>query len=160
MMKVLPGPKTPLSGTWQLKRSESKFSVGEPPTQLELRILEERDGIRYQSASVTADGQKHGANYFARPDGYDYVVTGSPNYDHTSIEETNLHKVHQAMRIAKLRKKLNEHVYLVETKRGRHVMGKATYIISADGKTMVRDGTAKHANGETVQYHEVLEKVE
>jgi hypothetical protein len=160
MMRDLPGPKTPLSGTWRLNREQSKVSVGELPTQLELRILEERDGIRYQSASVTTDGQKHGANYFARPDGYDYVVTGSPSYNHTSIEETNLHKVHDAMRIAKLRKKLDEHVYLTQTKLGREVVGNATYIVSTDRKTMVRDGTLKRENGETVKYHEVLEKVE
>jgi len=160
MMKELPGPKTPLAGTWRLNREQSKLSAGEPPTQLELRILEERDGIRYHSASVTTDGKKHGANYFARPDGYDYVVTGSPNYNHTSLEETNLHKVHDAMRIAKLRKKLDEHVYLMQTKMGRDVVGKATYIISTDRKTLVRDGTVKHENDETVQYHEVLEKVE
>jgi hypothetical protein len=159
-MKTLPGPKTPLSGTWRLNREQSKVTPGEPPTQLELRILEERDGIRYQSASVTTDGQKHGANYFARPDGYDYLVTGSPAYNHTSLEETNLHKVHDAMRIAKLRKKLDEHVYLTQTKMGREVLGKATYIISTDRKTLVRDGTLKRENGETVQYHEVLEKVE
>jgi hypothetical protein len=160
MMKVLPAPKTPLSGTWKLNREQSKFSIGEPPTQLELRILEERNGLRYQSASVTTDGQKHGANYYGRPDGYDYIVTGSPTYDHIVIEETNLHKVHDAMRIAKLRKKLDEHVYLIDTKMGRDVIGKATYIISGDRKTLVREGTVKHANGETVQYHEVLEKIE
>jgi len=160
MMKVLPGPRTPLAGTWKLNREQSKVTPGEPPTQLELRILEERDGIRYQSASITVDGQKHGANYFARPDGYDYLVTGSPAYNHTSIEETNLHKVHDAMRIAKLRKKLDEHVYLTQTKMGREVTGKATYVISTDRKTLVREGTAKHADGQTVQFHEVLEKVE
>jgi hypothetical protein len=160
MMKVLPGPKTPLSGTWRLKREESKVSAGDLPTQLELRILEERNGLRYQSASVTPDGQKHGANYYARADGYDYVATGSPTYNHVSVEETNLHKVHDAMRIAHLRKKLDEHVYLVESKMGREVVGKATYIISGDRKTLVRDGSVKHADGQTVQYHEVLEKVE
>jgi 3-keto-disaccharide hydrolase len=160
MIRALPGPRTPLAGTWRLNRAQSKETPGELPTQLELRILEERDGLRYQSASVTADGQKHGVNYFARPDGYDYLATGSTAYNHASIEETNLHKVHDAMRIAKLRKKLDEHVYLTQTKMGREVIGKATYIISTDRKTLIRDGSLKGASGQNVEYHEVFEKVE
>jgi hypothetical protein len=160
MMKVLPDPKTPLAGTWRLNREQSRFSVGEVPKQLEIRILEERDGIRYQSASVTADGQKHGANYFARMDGYDYVLTGSPTYDHVSIEEINRHEVHEVLKFAKIRKKPDEHVFQVETKKGREVIGKATYTVSADRKTLTREGNSKQASGEMLQYKEVLEKVE
>ena len=160
MIKVLPPPKTPLAGTWRLNREQSTFSVGEVPKQLEIRILEERDGIRYQSASVTTDGQKHGANYFARTDGYEYVLTGSPTYDHVSIEEINRHEVHEALKAAKIRKKTDEHVFQVQTKQGREVIGKATYTVSADGKTLTREGTSKRESGEVLQYREVLEKVE
>ncbi len=160
MMKPLPPPKSPLAGTWHLNREQSKFSVGEPPTQLEIRILEERDGLRYQSASVTADGQKHGANYFARPDGFDYRITGSPTYDHVSIELTDAHYVHQTLRVAKVRKKLDDHTYLVETKMGREPIGKAYYTVSPDGKTLTREGTTKHEGGQVVEYKEVLQKVE
>jgi hypothetical protein len=160
VMKHLPGPKTPLVGTWRLNRDRSKFSVGEPPTKLEIRIEDETNGIRYQSASVTADGQKHGANYFARLDGYDYRVTGSPNYDHVSIEQIDRNRVHEALKTAKIRKKNDEHVYSIETKMGRESIGKATYTVSADGKTLTRTGTTKHADGQTLQYTEVLEKVE
>lgn len=160
MMKPLPGPKTPLAGTWRLKREESKFSIGEVPTKLEIRILEECDGIRYQSASVTADGQKHGANYWARADGNDYVLSGSPTYDHVAIQEIDHPPVHEAVEKAKFRKKPDEHVFQIENKKGREVIVKATYTVSAGRKTLTREGTAKHDNGEVLQFKEVFEKVE
>lgn len=160
MMKVLPPPRSPLVGTWRLNREQSKFSVGELPAKLEIRIEEERSGLRYQSQSTTVDGKTQGANWFARPDGYDYVLTGSPNADHVSIEETDQHYVHDALRVAKIRKKRDEHVYLINTKLGQDVTGRAVYTVSADRRTLVREGTAKHANGEILQYHEVLQKAD
>ncbi|HWZ31964.1 MAG TPA: DUF1080 domain-containing protein [Bryobacteraceae bacterium] len=158
MMKMLPGPRSPLAGTWKLDREQSKFSVGEPPTQLEIRILEEGNGLRYQSQSVTADGQKHGANYFFRLDGYDYRMTGNPAADHVAVEALDQHYVHQGMRTARLRKKFDEHQYQVVTKNGREVIGKATYTVSADGATLTREGSTKHADGQELQYKEVLHK--
>ena len=85
-------------------------------------------------------------------------MTGSPTADQVSIEETDEHYVHEALRVTKIRKKADEHVYIVKTKNGREVVGNAVYTVSADGKTLTREGTAKHANGEVLQYKEVLEK--
>jgi hypothetical protein len=160
VMKELPGPKSPLVGTWHLVREQSKTSAGEPPTQLEIRIEEERSGLRYQSESTTTDGQKHGANYFFRPDGYDYRVTGAPAYDHVSVELTDAHYVHTALREAHLRKKKDEHIYLVQSKMGPKLIGKAYYTISPDGKTLTREGDTVHADGQKVEYKEVLQKVD
>ena len=160
MMKPLPGPKSPLVGTWRLDRAQSKFSVGELPEQLEIRIEDERGGLRYQSESTTTDGKKHGANWFARTDGFDYVMTGSPDADHVSIEETNQHYIHDALRVAKVRRKRDEHVYIVNTKLGSASIGNAVYAVSADGRTMTREGTAKHADGQALQYKEVFQKAD
>lgn len=160
MVRALPPPKSPLVGTWRIDRPASKFSVGEPPTQLELRILEERNGLRYQSESTTADGQKHGANYFARPDGYDYRMTGSPTTDHVSIEETNFHYVHDGLRMAKIRKKRDERVFLIDTKMGTTLIGHAVYVVSPDGKTLTREGSTTHADGQKLEYKEVLRKAD
>jgi hypothetical protein len=158
MMKQLPGPKSPLVGTWRIDRAASKFDVGSVPEKLELRIEEERSGLRYQSQSTTQDGKTQGANWFARTDGFDYITTGNPNADHVSIEETNEHLIHDALRVAKVRKKRDEHVYLIKTKRGAEVVGDAIYTVSPDGQTLTREGTAKHANGEVLHYNEVLHK--
>jgi Domain of Unknown Function (DUF1080) len=160
MIRALPGPKSPLVGTWRIKRDQSKFSAGEPPAQLEIRIEEERSGLRYQSDSVTTDGQKHGANYFFRTDGYDYRMTGNPAADHVSVEETNFHYVHDALRVAKIKKKRDEHVYLVDTKMGTKVIGQAVYIVSPDGRTLSREGSTTHADGQKLDYKEVLEKAD
>jgi uncharacterized Zn-binding protein involved in type VI secretion len=141
-MKDLPGPKTPLAGTWRLNRDQSTFSIGEVPKTLELRILEERDGIRYQSASVTTDGQKHGANYWARFDGKDYEMTGAPSYDHVSI------------------KPQGAKTFVITTKKGADVITEAKYTVSADGKTLVREGAAKMEGGQSNHFKEVLEKAE
>jgi len=158
MMKPLAAPKSPLVGTWHLDRAQSKFSVGELPTKLEIRIEDERSGLRYQSQSTLADGKMQGANWFARTDGYDYVMTGSPTADHVSIEETDQHYVHDALRVAKIRKKRDEHVYIVKTKMGSQEVGDAVYTVSPDRQTLTREGTAKHANGEVLQYKEVFHK--
>jgi len=160
MMKELPPPKTPLVGTWHIKPEESTFSAGEVPKQLELRILEERDGIRYQSENVRADGQKTGSNYFARLDGLDYVLSGSPDYDHISIEEIDKNHIHEALKVAKIRKKPDEHYYLVIQRRGFVEIGRATYTISADRNMLRREGTIKHDKGDTLQYTEVFEKAD
>ena len=159
-MRELPGPTTPLVGTWKLNRAQSTMTPGEPPTQLVIRIEDERNGLRYQSESATADGQKHAGSYFARTDGYDYAFFGSPTYDHISIEETNKHQVHDALRMAKIRKKIDERVYLVNTKERHTEVGHAIYYLSPDRNTLTREGTSTHEGGQVVKYKEVLERVQ
>src|ERR1700689_1586110 len=76
MMRHLPAPESPLAGTWHVNLEQSKFADA-APKQLELRVLDERDGIRWQSAVVAADGTKEGVNFFARVQGYGYQVSGA-----------------------------------------------------------------------------------
>lgn len=158
-MRELPGPTTALVGTWKLNRSQSAVTPGEPPASLVIRIEDERNGLRYDSESA-ADGQQADVNFFARKDGYDYVVHGSPDYDHVSIEETDKHHVHDAMRMVKLRKKIDEKVYIVKTKEESTPVGDAIYYLSPDRNTLTREGTTKHEDGQVVKYKEVFERVE
>jgi hypothetical protein len=160
MMKDLPPPKSPLVGVWHLDREHSTISSGELPKQVEIRILEERDGIRYQSETVAADGKKGGVNFFGRLDGYDYVLAGSPDYDHISIEEIDRKKVHEALKAAKIRKKSDEHYYLAIERRGFTEVGRATYTLSADGNTLRSEGTLQRDKGDKVNYVEIFQKVE
>lgn len=150
MMRHLPAPASALDGTWKLNAGESKFD-GAPPQQFTIRVLDELDGIRWQSAVVTADGKKEGINYFARVQGLDYMVTGATGYDHISLSDVGRKHAHEIERGMKLRKKLDDHVFAVETKQRYKTIDKATYTVSADGKTLTIAGD---------KYSEVFDKVE
>lgn len=156
VMHALPGPSTALSGTWKLNREKSMSAAGAPPVT-EFRVLDERDGLRWQS--VDQGGQLE-ANFYGRPDGYDYRVTGSTLYDHISLEQTDKHQVHFALRTAKLRKKLDPHTFLAEMHQGRESVGRVVYTIAPDGTTMTVEGTWKHGTGESTSYTEVFEKTD
>ncbi len=159
MMRHLPPAESPLVGTWTLNTAQSKFS-GAAPKQLTVRVLDELDGIRWQSAVVDADGKKAGINFFARVQGYDYVVSGATGYDHISIEDVGRNRKHEALRATKLRKKKDEHVYEVSTKMRYKTIDRSTYTVSADGKTLTIAGDQVQADGKTTPYSEVLDKVE
>jgi hypothetical protein len=159
MMRHLPAPASPLAGTWRLNKEQSKFGSSYPQ-QWELRILEERDALRWQSNATHSDGKKYSVNFWARNDGYDYVVGGAPGVDHISIEDVGRKRMHEAMRATKVRKKKDEHVYQVETKQGRKVLDRASYTVSADGKTLKRAGVQVDADGKTTPYSEVLDRIE
>ncbi len=124
---------------------------GAAPQQSTIRVLDERDGIRWQSAVVTADGKKEGINYFARVQGQDYMVSGATGYDHISLQDVGRKHAHEIERGMKLRKKLDDHVIAVETKQRYKTIDKATYTVSADGKKLTIEGD---------KYSEVFDKVE
>jgi hypothetical protein len=152
MMRVLPAPHTPLAGTWRLNRERSRFSgASRDDLETELKILDERDGIRYQSHFSKPNAEYQGANYFARIDGGDFRVLGSPAADHVSIQVVERHPLHEALKVARLRKKEDPYVFLVETTKDGKDAGRAIYTVSADGKTLTRQGN---------DYKEVFEKVE
>jgi hypothetical protein len=116
---------SPLRGLWRLKSD---------PAKLEQRIEEERDGLRFVSNTET---------FWARTDGQDYLLAGSTAYDHISLLEVTHHRnLHQGMKMAKIRKKPDGHVYMVETKLGWTKVGSATWTVSPDGRTLTEDGPA------------------
>lgn len=159
MMRHLPPPESPLSGTWKLNLEQSKF-VDTPPQQYMIRVLDERDGIRWQAATVTADGKKGGVNYFARVQGQDYIVSGATGWDHISLQDVGRKHVHEIERGMKLRKKQDDHVFEVEKKLRYKVIYRSTYTVSADEKTLTMTGERAQADGKTAPYTEVFDKVE
>jgi hypothetical protein len=150
MMRHLPPPQSPLDGTWRLIAEQSKFA-GAPPQQFTIRVLDELDGIRWQSAVVTADGKKEGVNYFARVQGLDYMVSGATGYDHISLQDVGRKHVHEIERGMKLRKKPEDHIIGVDFKQMYKTVDHATYTVSADGKKLTIEGD---------KYSEVFDKVE
>jgi hypothetical protein len=150
MMKILPGPASPLDGIWHLNREQSKLD-GAPAVQDEIRMLDEGSGIRYVSGTE---------NGFARVDGYDYRFTGAAAYDHVSVQSVDKHLVHFALIKAKLRKKLDPHVFLVLATKDGQPVARAVYTVSPDGKTLTRDVTVTRESGEPLQFKEVFDKVD
>jgi len=143
-----------------LPLTQSKFA-GDAPKQFDIRVLDERDGIRWQSAVVNAEGKKEGVNFFARVQGYGYAVSGASGYDHISIEDVGRKHVHEAMQMAKVRKKKDDHVFEVEKKMRYKVVDRAIYTVSADGKTLTIAGSNVDADGKTTTpYSEVFDRVE
>jgi uncharacterized membrane protein YkoI len=160
MMRHLPPPQSQLVGTWRLNLEQSKFTDA-PPKKAEIRVEDELDGIRWQSAVMTADDKKEGINYFARIQGSDYVVSGGTGFDHVSLEDIGRKHVHEAMRGVKLRKKQDDHVYHVEWKQRYTVVDRATYTVAADGQTLTIAGEKVQSDGKTAApYTEVFSKVE
>ncbi len=160
MMRHLPGPASPLSGTWRLIPEQSKFANA-APKDFTIRVLDERDGIRWQSSAIAADGTKEGVNYFARVQGQDYLVSGAQGYDHISLQDVGRRHVHEIERGMKLRKKLDDHVFEVEKKQRYKTIDRSTYTVSADGKTLTIAGDKVQPDGKTtVPYSEVFDKVE
>ncbi|HLW75767.1 MAG TPA: DUF1080 domain-containing protein [Bryobacteraceae bacterium] len=159
-MKQLPPPKLLLSGTWRLDAQNSRYSAGSPPQRLDLRILEERDGFRFQSVMTGADGKRGGVNFFGRLDGYDYVASGASDFDHVSLEEIDKHHIHEALQAARIRKKPDEHYYLMIERRGFKEVGRATCTLSADRKSWREEGEITKDSGEKVTFTEVFNRVE
>jgi hypothetical protein len=160
MIRHLPPPGSPLAGTWRMNAEQSKFADA-APKQDTIRVLDERDGIRWQSEVVTADGKKEGVNFFARVQGYDYLVSGATGYDHISIEDVGRRHMHEIERGMRLRKKLDDHVFEVETKLRYKTLDRSSYTVSADGKTLTIAGDKVQPDGKTtVPYSEVFDKVE
>jgi hypothetical protein len=160
MMRHLPPPASPLEGTWKLITEQSKFADA-APQQDTIRVLDELDGIRWQSEVVTSDGKKEGVNFFARVQGYDYMVSGATGYDHISLQDVGRRHMHEIERGMKLRKKVDEHVFEVETKLRYKTLDRSTYTVSADGKTLTIAGDKVQPDGKTtVPYSEVFNKVE
>jgi hypothetical protein len=160
MMRALPPPQSPLSGTWRVNVEQSKFADG-TPKKFEIRVLDELDGIRWQSSVVTGDDKKEGVNFFARVQSYAYIVSGATGYDHITIDDVGRRHMHEAMRGMKLRKKKDEHEFQVEKVQRYKVVDRALYTVSADGSTLTIAGDKIDAEGKTTTpYSEVFNKVE
>jgi uncharacterized Zn-binding protein involved in type VI secretion len=69
-------------------------------------------------------------------------LTGSATYDHVSV------------------KPAGARAWTVSHKKGAAVITETKYTVSADGKTMLREGTAKRDDGQVNKFKETLDKVE
>lgn len=129
-----------LAGSWKLNRAKSRFSIGQVPKSLLITIEAEPNGLRYTSKSVTAEGRELGMTYSAKFDGKEYPIPNNERYD--SISWT----------------KVDNRTFLSATKKGGQQVGSTKYVVSPDGKTFTRTGTAKREGGDINQYTELFER--
>jgi hypothetical protein len=159
MMRHLPAPANALDGTWRLKVEQSKFA-GDAPKQMDLRILDERDGLRWQIAGAAADGRKININFFARVQDQDYPVMGAPDFDHVTLTDVGRKHMHEILKGAKVRKKTDDTVFELVKKQRYKAIEREMCTVSADGKTLTFAGSKVEADGKTTPYNQVFEKVE
>lgn len=129
----------PAIGTWQLDLAKSKYAPGTAPANLRVTIEAAGQGVRVTATTVRQNGQKIVVLYTAYPDGKDYPVTGSPDYDTVSLKRNG--KMIEGTR----------------KKDGRIVQ---TYqrVVSDDRRTMTVATTGKDAAGNTLNSVAVFDR--
>jgi hypothetical protein len=129
----------PAIGTWQLNLAKSKYTPGTAPTNQRVTIEAAGQGVRVTATTVRQNGQKIVIAYTAYPDGQDYPVVGSPDYDSVSLKRTGK---------------------MIEGTRKKDGKVVQTYqrVVSDDRKTMTVATTGKDATGNTLNSVAVFDR--
>jgi hypothetical protein len=129
----------PAIGTWQLNLAKSKYTPGTAPTNQRVTIEAAGQGVRVTATTVRQNGQKIVIAYTAYPDGQDYPVVGSPDYDSVSLKRTGK---------------------MIEGTRKKDGKVVQTYqrVVSDDRKTMTVATTGKDAAGNTLNSVAVFDR--
>ena len=134
--------KDPFLGSWAMDPDKSIFTPGPAPMERYMTFEISDKGMTHLTKTPSLFGGSSNITYTAKFDGKDYEMTGAPSYDHVSI------------------KPQGAKTFVITTKKGADVITEAKYTVSADGKTLVREGAAKTADGQSNHFKEVLEKAE
>jgi hypothetical protein len=109
----------PLMGTWKLDVAKSSYSSGAPP-QSTISSYEPygKDGFRFTSDTVNAQGKASHISYVSEYDGKDYPITGDPARDSNSAKRIDLY------------------THLITNKKNGNVTTTSRRVVSKDGKTL------------------------
>jgi hypothetical protein len=119
----------PVIGTWQLNVSKSLLTAG--PGVNEVRTYSQSgQSITLVIKTVGADGKETTIQITYQPDGKDYPVTGTPNYDSLSV------------------KQVDSNTTKFTLKKAGKVVATGTRTVSKDGKTL----TVKSKGGGVLVY--------
>jgi len=127
-------------GTWKLNVEKSKASPGPAPKSLTLKFEATKDGTRFTSDGVSADGKPMHGTYTSKFDGKDVPWEGNPEADTAAP------------------KKIDDSSYENVWKKGGKVTITAKAVVSKDGKTLTISQTGKNVKGEAVNANVVFEK--
>jgi len=127
-------------GTWKLNVEKSKASPGPAPKSLTLKFEATKDGTRFTSDGVSADGKPMHGTYTSKFDGKDVPWEGNPEADTAAPM------------------KIDDSSYENVWKKGGKVTITAKAVVSKDGKTLTISQTGKNVKGEAVNANMVFEK--
>lgn len=130
----------PFVGTWVLNVAKSKYTPGQPPRSQTVVYEAAGRGYKVTSKIVGADGTPATITFTVTEEGKDVPVTGSPDYETTSL------------------KRIDAHSIAFTRKRGGKVVQTATSVLSHDGRTRTITTTGVNARGEKINNVAVFDK--
>jgi hypothetical protein len=139
LVAVLPTPAfakpDPFVGTWILNIAKSTFSPGPAPKDQTAVYAAVAGGYRVTATGTNGDGKPINTDYTAKLDGKDYPVTGSADYDATTL------------------KRVDARTLEFTRKKAGTVVQTGTIVVSTDGKT--RTVTVDGTNSAGAKLHNV-----
>lgn len=84
---LMAGPTDPLVGDWTMNSAQSHFAAGFPPLRSQTMTCRPRQrGIWCETLRISASGRRIGSRFYARYDGREYPVLGSPEFTGVRLE--------------------------------------------------------------------------
>jgi hypothetical protein len=108
----------PLLGTWTLLVEKSRYNPGPPPERQTRTYEAAPNGVKTTIRTVSADGESSVVEYTANYDSIEYQVTGSASMSGIALTKVDPYTAEATLMHA------------------GHVVGRATRVVSKDGKTM------------------------
>ena len=136
----LPAAESPFSGTWKLNPTNSTISAPSPRGEI-IQVKADENSIEVATeVPDLGSGKTTKSSYKATFDGKDYPVTGDPREDSIAFQ------------------RIDANTLKATAKKGGKVVGKYTFVVSADGRTTTVNYTETDSEGNTYKGSEVYEK--
>jgi hypothetical protein len=129
----------PFVGTWVLNVAKSKYTPGPPPRSQTTTYAAAGRGYKVITKGIAADGSATLIEFTVNDDGKDVRVTGSPDYETTSLKRVDSHRME------------------FTRKKGGKVVQTARATVSEDGKTRTITTTGTNAKGQKINNVAVFE---
>jgi len=120
----------PLTGTWKLNLTKSKYSPGPPPKSGTLTYRVDGNFVRRIAEGVDADGKSTKSEWMHIYDGKSYSTTGVPGYDASAYTKVDAHTIN-----------------FIRTNAGKPAQT-GSMVISADGKSLTITTTGTGPDGQ------------
>ena len=129
----------PNLGTWKLNESKSKFGAGAAKPETVVWATA-GDQVKVTVDGTTADGKKMHQEWTGKVDGKDYPLRGDPKFDTRAFKMSG------------------ENTTEITSKKDGKVVGTATIVVAADGKSRTVTINMTNAKGEKVTTTAVYDK--